>query len=133
MKNRISFTSYIVEIIKNTAINYKKKKSYILNKEIQCLEQSEIAEKVIKEENQLNGEEVEKINYKELEKIFTKKEYYNAMKNLEDREKQVLYLSEIKQLPLKKVAILLKTNANNISKIKYRAKNKFLNNLNNGR
>lgn len=133
MTNRISFTSYIVEIIKNTAINYKKKKSYILSKEIQCLEQSEIAEKIIKEKNQLNDEEVEKINYKELEKIFTKKEYYNAMKNLDDREKHVLYLSEIKQLPLKKVAILLKTNANNISKIKYRAKIKFLKNLNDGR
>jgi len=132
MINKISFTSYIVATIKNTAINYKKKKSYILNKEIQCLEQSEIAEKIIKED-QIRDEEIEKINYKELEKIFTKKEYYNAMENLEDREKQVLYLSEIKQLPLKKVAILLKTNANNISKIKYRAKIKFLKNLNDGR
>lgn len=133
MTSRISFTSYIIEIIKNTAINYKKKKSYIINKEIQFLENIEIEGEIINKENEINDEDLEKINYQELERIFTKKEYYNAMKKLEDREKLVLYLSVIKQFPLKKVAILLKTNANNISKIKYRAKNKFLKNIKNGR
>ena len=132
MNNRISFTSYIVEIIKNTAINYKKKRSYILNKEIQSSEKNEI-EEIICIENEIKDEEVERINYQELEKIFTKKEYYNAMKWLRDREKLVLYLNVIKQLSLETIAILLNTNVNNISKIKYRAKNKLLNNLNNGR
>ena len=131
MTNRISFTSYIVEIIKNTAINYKKKERYILNKEIQSLEKTEINEDIISVENEIKDEEVERINYQELEKIFTKKEYYNAMKWLRDKEKLVLYLNVIKQLSLETIAILLNTNANNISKIKYRAKNKFLKNLNN--
>ena len=133
MTNRISFTSYIVEIIKNTAINYKKKERYILNKEIQSLEKTEINEDIISVENEIKDEEVERINYQELEKIFTKKEYYNAMKWLRDKEKLVLYLNVIKQLSLETIAILLNTNANNISKIKYRAKNKFLKNLNNRR
>ena len=124
MNSRISFTSYIVEIIKNTAINYKKKRSYILNKEIQSSEKNEI-EEIICIENEIKDEEVERINYQELEKIFTKKEYYNAMKWLRDREKLVLYLNVIKQLSLETIAILLNTNVNNISKIKYRAKNKF--------
>lgn len=133
MTNRISFTSYIVEIIKNTAINYKKKKSYILNKEIQSLDKAKIDEEIISIGNEIKDDEVERINYQELEKIFTKKEYYNAMKWLRDKEKLVLYLNVIKQLSLETVAILLNTNSNNISKIKYRAKNKFLKNLNNGR
>ena len=133
MTNRISFTSYIVEIIKNTAINYKKKKSYILNKEIQSLEKAKIDEEIISIENEMKYDEVERINYQELEKIFTKKEYYNAMKWLRDKEKLVLYLNVIKQLSLETIAILLNTNANNISKIKYRAKKKFLKNLDNGR
>ena len=133
MTNRISFTSYIVEIIKNTAINYKKKKSYILNKEIQSLEKAKIDGEIISIGNEIKDEEVERINYQELEKIFTKKEYYNAMKWLQDKEKLVLYLNVIKQLSLETIAILLNTNANNISKIKYRAKNKFLQNLNDGR
>lgn len=133
MSNRISFTSYIVEIVKNTAINYKKKKNYILNKEIQSSEDNKIEEEIISIKTEIKDEEIEKINYHELEKIFTKKEYYNAMRWLKDREKLVLYLNVIKQLSLETIATLLNTNANNISKIKYRAKKKFLKNLKNGR
>lgn len=133
MSNKITFTAFIVKIIKNTSNNYKKKMSYISKRETQITEKL-VVEGVIKNvEIQIDDENLENINYVTLEKIFTKKEYYDAMKKLENREKLVLYLTAIKELPLKKVAIMLKTNENNISKIKYRAKNKFLKNLENGR
>lgn len=128
MTNRISFTAFITKIIKNTSINYKKKKNYILKKEMYFSNELEIEGTIKIEENQLE-ESIEKINYLKLEEVFTKKEYYKAMKSLADKEKLVLYLSIIKKIPLKKIANLLKTNENNISKIKYRAKNKFLKNL----
>lgn len=129
MSNKISFTAFIVKIIKNTSNNYKKKMNYISKREIQITENLGI-ERVIKNaEIQIDDEALEKIEYLTLEKIFTRKEYYDAMKKLENREKLVLYLTAIRELPLKRVAIMLKTNENNISKIKYRAKNKFLKNL----
>ena len=120
---RISFTSYINKIIKNTAINYKKQKANIIKKEIQFSYKSEIEEELMETKKDIKIEEVEKIYYQELEKVFTQKEYYDAMKVLKDKEKYVLYLSIVKQLSLKTIAILLNTNENNVSKIKHRAKN----------
>ena len=92
-----------------------------------------IEQKGLIQERKINIEEIEKIDYISLEKIFTKKEYYEAMKTLKLREKQVLYLNILKKLPLGKIAILLNTTENNIYKIKHRAKNSFKKNLENGR
>lgn len=132
-RNRISFTAFIIKIIENTSNNYKKKLNYIWKREIQFTEKLETEGIIKSEKSQIIDEISENINYLKLENVFTNKKYYNAMKKLESREKLVLYLIVIRKLPLKKVADILKTNENNISKIKYRAKNKFLKNLEDGR
>lgn len=132
-RNRISFTAFIIKIIENTSNNYKKKLNYIWKSEIQFTEKLETEGIIKSEKSQIIDEISENINYLKLENVFTNKKYYNAMKKLESREKLVLYLIVIRKLPLKKVADILKTNENNISKIKYRAKNKFLKNLEDGR
>ena len=123
-KIKANFTSYIQKVIINEAINYKKKVTYIANKEIHLSEELELTERI--EHADIL---VEEIDYTRLEDIFTNEDYFYAMKKLSYREKLVLYLTTIKDDSLKGVADLLGTSENNISKIKYRAKNKFLNNL----
>lgn len=129
---RISFTSFITKVIRNTAINYKRKINYISAKEMQIEEDIESLDILKSSSNYIIDTLVEDINYMQLEKVFTSDKYSNAMRNLNDREKFVLYLTVIEELPLKVVANMLKITEDNVSKIKYRAKNKFLNNLKKG-
>lgn len=129
---RISFTSFISKVIQNTAINYKKRINYISIREMQIDETIENSNILKTPSTYITDTLVEDINYLQLEKVFTNEKYSNAMKNLSDREKLVLYLAVIEELPLKLIANMLETTEDNISKIKYRAKNKFLDNLKKG-
>lgn len=129
---RISFTSFISRVIENTALNYKKKLNYISNREIHLSEEMEIGG-IIKDTNNVMDSLIEDIDYLQLEKVFNNEEYSYAMKQLNDREKFVLYLTVIEEQPLKNVANMLGTTEDNVSKIKYRAKNKFLKYLKKGR
>lgn len=129
-KIRNSFTSFINKVIENTAINYKNKLANRSKNEIYLSDDLEISG-IVKNTN-IADTFVEDVNYLELEKVFTNVEYSNSMKKLTDREKLVLYLTIIEEQPLKKVANVLGTTEDNISKIKYRAKNKFLKYLKRG-
>ena len=129
-KIRNSFTSFINKVIENTAINYKKKLANKSKNEIHLSDDLEISG--IVKNTSIADTFVEDVNYLELEKVFTNVEYSNSMKKLTDKEKLVLYLTVIEEQPLKKVANLLGTTEDNISKIKYRAKNKFLKYLKRG-
>ena len=116
-KIRNSFTAFINKVIENTAINYKKKLANKSKNEIYLSDDLEISG--ILKNTSIADTFVEDVNYLELEKVFTNVEYSNSMKKLTDREKLVLYLTVIEEKPLKKVANLLGTTEDNISKIKF--------------
>lgn len=129
---RASFTSFISKVIENTAINYKRKLNYISKREIHLSEEMEIGEIIKSSNSNVADTLIEEIDYLELEKVFNNEEYANAMKQLNDREKLVLYLTIIEEISIKKVAIMLDTTEDNVSVIKYRSKNKFLKYLRKG-
>lgn len=129
---RASFTSFISKVIENTAINYKRKLNYISKREIHLSEEMEIGGIIKSSNSNVTDTLIEDIDYLELEKVFNNEEYANAMKQLNDREKLVLYLTIIEEISIKKVAIMLDTTEDNVSVIKYRAKNKFLKYLRKG-
>lgn len=121
-KIKANFTSFIVKVIENSAINYKKKLAYISKREIYL---SEELERKIKDNNHILDILDEDINYINLENVFTNNEHFYAMKRLNNKEKLVLYLTVIERYSLEKVAKLLDTTEDNAGMIKYRAKNKF--------
>lgn len=122
-KIRNSFTSFISKIIINTSINYKRKITYINKRE------EELKESFTDINNDILDTFVEEVNYLQLEKVFSNAKYTNAMSKLTDREKLILYLIVIEEKSVKDVAKILKLSENNVTIIKYRAKNKFLKNL----
>lgn len=121
-KIKAKFTSFIVKVIENSAINYKKKLVYITKKEIYFTKELERTGNI--NNNTLEALD-EKINYINLENVFTNDKHFLAMKRLNNKEKLVLYLTVIEELSLRKVAQLLDTTEDNVGMIKYRAKNKF--------
>lgn len=122
-KIRNSFTSFISKIIINTSINYKRKITYINKRE------EELKENFTDINNDILDTFVEEVNYLQLEKVFSNTKYTDAMSKLTDREKLILYLIVIDEKSVKDVAKILKLSENNVTIIKYRAKNKFLKNL----
>ena len=121
-KIKAKFTSFIVKVIENSAINYKKKLTYITKREIYFTKELEATGHI--NNNTLETLD-EKINYINLENVFTNDKHFCAMKRLNNKEKLVLYLTVIEELSLRKVAQLLDTTEDNVGMIKYRAKNKF--------
>lgn len=118
-KIKAKFTSFIVKVIENSSINYKKKLAYTTKREIYLTKELEATVHI--NNNTLD----EKINYINLENVFTNDKHFCAMKRLNNKEKLVLYLTVIEELSLRKVAQLLDTTEDNVGMIKYRAKNKF--------
>ena len=129
MNNRACFTAFILRMIKNESINYKKHQSYINKIEEQFSDENNLGIQLIDLQFYLSEDKFETINYETLERVFSQKKYYNAMKKLKKIEKLILYLTILEQQPIKKIAHFLHTNENNISKIKHRAKNKFIKNI----
>lgn len=121
---RASFTVYIGKVIKNAAINYKLKVTNISKSEI-------LLDDAINLQSDFDGEIVdslvEDVAYSDIHKVFTNPKYSAAMRQLDDREKLVLYLYALEGLSIKEIANVLKVSENNVKVIKYRAKNKFLN------
>ena len=96
-KIKAKFTSFIVRVIENSAINYKKKLAYITKKEIYFTKELEKTGNI--NNNTLEALD-EKINYINLENVFTNDKHFLAMKRLNNKEKLVLYLTVIEELSL---------------------------------
>lgn len=127
---KAKFSNYIEKVIKNTSINYFKKKKHILNTELDIIE----IEDVPLSEND-NGAIflLEKdVSHSNLEELFTNKEYYLAMKDLTDRQKLVLYLFIIQSLSVKEIAKIVNISENSVKVTKNQAIKKFLENLKKG-
>ncbi len=124
---RKSFNNYIHKVIKSKSIDYKRKLAIRQRRE-QKLEDSEIQKvSLLQEYNYANLEL--NINYRELEKVFTDKIFHNAMEELSDKYKQVLYFFVVKEMTSEEVGNILNITPNNARKIKERAIKQFLANL----
>ena len=71
------------------------------------------------------------ITYDKLENLFSNKKYYQSMKTLNERQKQVLYLTVVKQLPTETVSTMTGLTKDNIRKTKERAIKTFIKNYEN--
>lgn len=69
------------------------------------------------------------VNAEHLEKAFTNKKYYLAMKPLHLEEKQVLYYSIVKNYPLSRISKIMNLSKNEILKLKEKAITNFKKNL----
>lgn len=122
---RNCFSEYISQAIKSKAIEYKRK----LNKRIQ--RELQFSDEILNDESLMHGPncaiyEFNNISYRELEKVFTDVTFHDAMKQLPDKYKQVLYFFIFKEMNSEEVGNLLNITPTNARKIKERAINKFL-------
>ena len=63
------------------------------------------------------------------EKAFTNREYYEAMKKVDKRQKKALYLLVVDELTAEQVGKILGTSASNVRKLKEKAIKNFKKNL----
>lgn len=126
---RIRFTSFIVKIIKNTALNYKKKRKNICKKETSNSE-------LLENGRTFNTEVLsffvqEKFDYKHLECYLSEPKYYKAVKKLNEKQKKILYFRYIKNYNYKEIAKILKLKESSVRTIKSRAIKEINKTLNN--
>lgn len=113
------FTNFIVKLIKNSAINYYKQKE---------LYQSRISDIDIENIEIMEGEIMSSSFFDpktKPEDVFSDLVFYNAMKKLSDKQKQVLWLLVVEDIKAEEVAKRFNTNVNNIYRIKNEAIKKF--------
>ncbi len=126
---RIRFTSFIVKIIKNAALNYKKRRENIRKKETSNSE-------IIDNERTFNTEGLsffvqENFDYKHLECYLSETKYYKAVKKLNEKQKKILYLRYIKNYNYKEIAKILRLKESSVRTIKSRAIKEINKTLNN--
>jgi|GEM_PF-2442204 sigma-70, region 4 len=126
------FSTYLKKILKG--YSNKQKLEYL--REINT--NSELSDKQINKlsyQNYLqnNIDEIDNIDVdiNHLENIFHNERYFEAMKKVPLKQRQVLYLLVVKQYNLSDVAEIFKTTTSNISKLKRKAINNFKKNLEN--
>ncbi len=128
---KASFTKYINLVIRNTAINYFKKKRYRQSKETNL---NEIINVPLSENDDgtifLSKNE---ISYSDLEKIFSNHDYFNAMKSLTNKQKLVLYLTAVENYSSVEIAKILNISETTVRTTLYKAKEKFKKNLKKGK
>lgn len=129
---KAKFTRFIESIIKNTAINYFKKKQRISIKEVE-LEQEKIEEVSLSNTDDGTIFSLEKdISYSNLENVFTNKDHYFAMRQLTDRQKLVLYLSIVDSLSAKEIGNIIGISEITVRTIKSKAIKAFIKSLEKG-
>jgi RNA polymerase sigma factor (sigma-70 family) len=121
------FSKYIEIVVKNTSINYFRKKIRIREQEVN-INEIEIVSSSRKDADAIFSVET-KVLYNSLENIFSEKKYYNAMKNLTEKEKMILCFRLLEEKPFEEIAKILNINENSVRIILCRAKKKFKNNL----
>ena len=73
------------------------------------------------------------ISYKNLENLFSNKDYYKAMCKITDRQKLVLYLNVIENMSFKNISEILNINEITVRTTLTKAKKVFKDNLKKGR
>lgn len=89
---KASFTKYINMIIKNTANTYFRRKRHREDKEKNI---DEFEDVLLSSDNGTIFLGENNISSRNIEKVFSNLDYYNAMKSLTDRQKLILYLNAV--------------------------------------
>ena len=127
---KASFTNYINKVIKNSSINFKKKKRKLEETEVEYYNQ--IIEDMSFSHNQYISffDDFEKdYQYDQLENYISNTELHNIIKNLSNFQKQILYYKYIKDYDYDQIALIMKKSESNIRNMRSRIIKKIKNNL----
>lgn len=119
-----AFTIFITKVIKHSAIDFVRKEK-LYNSRIMPLSEyvnnemslSFFDDDIFCMENN--------IDYKDLEKLMTKREHQSAISKLSEREKQIIYLLYIEEKEVEEVANLLNITTKTVLNTKQNALNKI--------
>lgn len=121
-----SFTNFMNKVIRNEAINYHRKKQR--EEKEGSLDQYE---NVLESKASFyDGEK--SINIKNLQDIFTNREYFVAIGQLTEKQKEVLYLSFVENKTGEQIAKIMNIQRNNVYNIRKQAIERAKKNLKDG-
>ena len=127
---KASFTNYINKVIKNSSINFKKKKRKLEETEVEY--DNQIIEDMSFSNNKYISffDDFEKdYQYDQLENYISNTELHNIIKNLSNFQKQILYYKYIKDYDYDQIALIMKKSESNIRNMRSRIIKKIKNNL----
>ena len=127
---KASFTNYINKVIKNSSINFKKKKRKLEETEVEY--DNQIIEDMSFSHNKYISffDYFEKdYQYDQLENYISNTELHNIIKNLSNFQKQILYYKYIKDYDYDQIALIMKKSESNIRNMRSRIIKKIKNNL----
>lgn len=127
---KASFTNYINKVIKNSSINFKKKKRKLEETEVEY--DNQIIEDMPFSHNKYISffDDFEKdYQYDQLENYISNTELHNIIKNLSNFQKQILYYKYIKDYDYDQIALIMKKSESNIRNMRSRIIKKIKNNL----
>jgi len=122
------FTSYLKTTLRGYANKQKKKNTEKMQDEFNEIVETKVSLKHYLERGQEEFNDLD-VNYKFPEKAFSNPKYYEAMKKIDNRQKQALYLIAVDGLTIEEVAKILKTSPYNVKKLKEKANINFKKNL----
>lgn len=123
-----AFTIFITKVIKHSAIDFARKEK-LYNSRIVSLNEyvnNEMSLSVFDDDIFFRNKE---IDYKQLEKIMTKRKHQDAVFKLSEREKQIIYLFYIEEKEVDEIAKLLHISPKTILNTKQNALNKLKNDM----
>ena len=127
---KASFTNYTNKVIKNSSINFKKKKRKLEETEVEY--DNQIIEDMSFSHNKYISffDDFEKdYQYDQLENYISNTELHNIIKNLSNFQKQILYYKYIKDYDYDQIALIMKKSESNIRNMRSRIIKKIKNNL----
>ena len=127
---KASFTNYINKVIKNSSINFKKKKRRLEDTEVEY--DNQIIEDMSFSHNKYISffDDFENdYQYDQLENYISNTELHNIIKNLSNFQKQILYYKYIKDYDYDQIALIMKKSESNIRNMRSRIIKKIKNNL----
>lgn len=120
------FSKFIVKLIKDSSIDFKRKMFSVENKEINIDNYNETSLFQIEWNDDVFS--MEKIKAENIENVFDKDSaYYSIVKKLSKLQKEIFYKEAFEDKKINEIARELNTSENTISSIKSQIKKKFKN------
>lgn len=130
-KVKITFLSYFKQSLYNASVDYKRKQIKSKSNETSLDDSFDFKSLSRSCDDDFLFLSDSLVTYDKLEKLFSNKKCYQSMKTLNERQKQVLYLTVVKQLPTEIVSTMTGLTKDNIRKTKERAIKTFIKNYEN--
>lgn len=130
-KIKITFLSYFKQSLYNASIDYKRREIKSKSNETSLNDPFDFKSLSRSCDDDFLFLSDNLVTYDKLENLFSNKKYYQSMKSLNERQKQILYLTVVKQLSTQTVSKITGLTKENIRKIKERAIKTFIKNYEN--